>query len=436
MAPKAPRSRVPETAVGRRLSRLPDLDEEDENPTSIFNPEDISHVGTPAFMYVERGPGMGQSVPIQQGGFVIGRASISDLRIAHASVSRRHAQVTREGDRFFIRDLGSQNGTYVNKTRIATEIELNFDDEVAVGNALLRLRSSPAEGTDAGASSPVRRKSKSKVWKLPLVAGVVGFALAGVLLFALTRFAGGPSYDELATLDEPQEVVKPRITAPVPKPQVSVTEPAPSPVPPAQKTKATAAETPPAKPVAAAAETSPAKSAAAAQPPPAASRRSILRKYQGGDVAGAIELAEEAGETTLGDKLVQFEGLYKDAHTALAGRDGVAAIKALNAALKADQAIAKGEGDYALELKSRLSELYVLVGLKHLEAGRQDDARKSFAAALKQDPTNTKAEQQLNALKQEVAAEEQDAEQPPPAPKKKAVRRTAPADAIEAAFED
>jgi pSer/pThr/pTyr-binding forkhead associated (FHA) protein len=48
------------------------------------------------------------------------------------TVSRRHAEIVREGDDFTIRDLGSLNGTYVNRRRIESA-GLEDDDEVQIG---------------------------------------------------------------------------------------------------------------------------------------------------------------------------------------------------------------------------------------------------------------------------------------------------------------
>jgi pSer/pThr/pTyr-binding forkhead associated (FHA) protein len=48
------------------------------------------------------------------------------------TVSRRHAEFYRYGDRFIVRDVGSLNGTYVNQERIE-EAVLTGGDEVQVG---------------------------------------------------------------------------------------------------------------------------------------------------------------------------------------------------------------------------------------------------------------------------------------------------------------
>jgi pSer/pThr/pTyr-binding forkhead associated (FHA) protein len=54
-------------------------------------------------------------------------------------VSRRHAEVWRDGERWLLRDLGSQNGTRVNGTRVVEPIEVRPGDRVNLGGAQYRL---------------------------------------------------------------------------------------------------------------------------------------------------------------------------------------------------------------------------------------------------------------------------------------------------------
>ena len=63
---------------------------------------------------------------------LIGRAPDCDVFLDDVTVSRRHAELLHEGDRFTIRDLGSLNGTFVNRRRVESA-ELHDDDEVQVG---------------------------------------------------------------------------------------------------------------------------------------------------------------------------------------------------------------------------------------------------------------------------------------------------------------
>ena len=63
---------------------------------------------------------------------LIGRSPECDVFLDDVTVSRRHAELTRDGKVFTIRDLGSLNGTFVNKRRIESSV-LEDDDEVQVG---------------------------------------------------------------------------------------------------------------------------------------------------------------------------------------------------------------------------------------------------------------------------------------------------------------
>jgi pSer/pThr/pTyr-binding forkhead associated (FHA) protein len=61
-----------------------------------------------------------------------GRSPESDVFLDDITVSRRHAEFVRREDGFFVRDLGSLNGTYVNRERVE-ETKLASGDEVQLG---------------------------------------------------------------------------------------------------------------------------------------------------------------------------------------------------------------------------------------------------------------------------------------------------------------
>ncbi len=56
-------------------------------------------------------------------------------------MSRRHAQLWRAGERWFLRDLGSRNGTRVNGMRVLEDVEVRPGDRLSLGGATYRLRS-------------------------------------------------------------------------------------------------------------------------------------------------------------------------------------------------------------------------------------------------------------------------------------------------------
>jgi hypothetical protein len=71
----------------------------------------------------------------------IGRAPSCDCLVQEESVSRRHAELRREGERWLLRDLGSRNGTRVNGTRVIEDVEVRPGDRLTLGDATYRLSS-------------------------------------------------------------------------------------------------------------------------------------------------------------------------------------------------------------------------------------------------------------------------------------------------------
>ena len=74
----------------------------------------------------------------------IGRHADSDIALDDITVSRRHCDISREGSRFFVRDVGSLNGTYVNQKRV-DEAELTQGDELQIGKFHLVFLERPDE---------------------------------------------------------------------------------------------------------------------------------------------------------------------------------------------------------------------------------------------------------------------------------------------------
>src|SRR5919109_1372099 len=71
-------------------------------------------------------------VPVSKNQFEIGRRETNDLRLAGSEVSRDHAEITVEGNRFTLRDRNSRYGTYVNGDQV-TERALVHGDRIRLG---------------------------------------------------------------------------------------------------------------------------------------------------------------------------------------------------------------------------------------------------------------------------------------------------------------
>ena len=69
---------------------------------------------------------------------IIGRLPECDITVNDASISRRHAHITRHGDEVSITDLGSTNGTSVNGSKIQRSVVVN-GDEISVGTARITV---------------------------------------------------------------------------------------------------------------------------------------------------------------------------------------------------------------------------------------------------------------------------------------------------------
>jgi pSer/pThr/pTyr-binding forkhead associated (FHA) protein len=96
-------------------------------------------------LVVTRGPNVGARIPLAESRVTIGRHPESDVFLDDITVSRRHAEVTYSAGRYQIRDVGSLNGTYVNRQRVE-EAWLQARDEVQVGKFKLVFMAGPAAG--------------------------------------------------------------------------------------------------------------------------------------------------------------------------------------------------------------------------------------------------------------------------------------------------
>jgi FHA domain-containing protein/uncharacterized protein DUF1707 len=83
------------------------------------------------------------ALPETDGTVTLGRSRDCDCVLAEPSVSRRHAELRREGGRWLLHDLGSRNGTRVNGVRLLDEAEVCPGDRVSFGDARFRLGEAP-----------------------------------------------------------------------------------------------------------------------------------------------------------------------------------------------------------------------------------------------------------------------------------------------------
>ena len=85
-----------------------------------------------ALLVVLRGPNTGARFLLDSDDVSSGRHPDSDIFLDDVTVSRTHATFRRQDDEFLVRDVGSLNGTYVNRERIE-QATLKTGDEVQIG---------------------------------------------------------------------------------------------------------------------------------------------------------------------------------------------------------------------------------------------------------------------------------------------------------------
>lgn len=107
-----------------------------------------------ALLVVKRGPNAGSRFLLDSELTTAGRHPESDIFLDDVTVSRRHAEFYRRGEGFTVRDVGSLNGTYVNRERIE-EVSLAGGDEVQIGKFRLVFLVSPQRSGVNGRSAGV-----------------------------------------------------------------------------------------------------------------------------------------------------------------------------------------------------------------------------------------------------------------------------------------
>lgn len=101
-------------------------------------------------LFVIDGPDKGKGVSLDSNILIIGRSPKADFQVYDRSVSARHLRVVKQGNEFFVEDLHSTNGTYLNGVKLIPEKpeKLNEGDTILVGATLLSVeRDFSLEGT-------------------------------------------------------------------------------------------------------------------------------------------------------------------------------------------------------------------------------------------------------------------------------------------------
>jgi pSer/pThr/pTyr-binding forkhead associated (FHA) protein len=96
-----------------------------------------------ALLRVDHGPNAGARFLLDADVTTVGRHPHSDIFLDDVTVSRKHAEFVRTDAGFAVKDVGSLNGTYVNRSRIDVTTSLQTGDEVQIGKFRLLVHLAP-----------------------------------------------------------------------------------------------------------------------------------------------------------------------------------------------------------------------------------------------------------------------------------------------------
>ncbi len=88
---------------------------------------------------IRQGRTEGQEYELEGEKFTMGRRKASDIPVADPKSSRNHAEIFKQGNHFYVRDLASRNGTFLNGERLAGDTQLSFGDKVSIGDTVMEF---------------------------------------------------------------------------------------------------------------------------------------------------------------------------------------------------------------------------------------------------------------------------------------------------------
>jgi serine phosphatase RsbU (regulator of sigma subunit) len=107
-----------------------------------------------AILLTLQGPDVGRKYPLEGSATVLGRQADATICLPAKAVSRQHAQIVHADDTFFLEDLDSSNGTFLNGTKLSprVRVRLTEQDTIQIGPYLFGLR--PVSPTPLPGSEP------------------------------------------------------------------------------------------------------------------------------------------------------------------------------------------------------------------------------------------------------------------------------------------
>ncbi|MFC5996146.1 FHA domain-containing protein [Pseudonocardia hispaniensis] len=92
-------------------------------------------------LLVTQGPLAGSRISLDSRPILIGRADDSTLKLDDDYASTRHARISQQGEEWYVEDLGSTNGTYLDRAKVTGPTRVPLGVPVRIGKTVIELRS-------------------------------------------------------------------------------------------------------------------------------------------------------------------------------------------------------------------------------------------------------------------------------------------------------
>jgi serine phosphatase RsbU (regulator of sigma subunit) len=136
-----------------------------------------------ASLIVLQGPKPGQRFSLTEDHTVIGRQPDAQIYLDSLAVSRHHARIDHEDGAYFVEDIGSSNGTWLNGSRLSRRATLTVEDHLQIGPYVLALRQEEADSA-ADTDHVIRAKVEALASNRTLFAQNSAYRLQVVLEIA------------------------------------------------------------------------------------------------------------------------------------------------------------------------------------------------------------------------------------------------------------
>jgi pSer/pThr/pTyr-binding forkhead associated (FHA) protein len=91
-------------------------------------------------LVVTEGPLTGARIALSDQPVLVGRADDSTLVLTDDYASTRHARLSQRGSEWYVEDLGSTNGTYLDRVKVTTAVRVPVGTPIRIGKTAIELR--------------------------------------------------------------------------------------------------------------------------------------------------------------------------------------------------------------------------------------------------------------------------------------------------------